>query len=157
MENLPVDYFVKTGQFTKTTNRDVYPSIEPTAASNSQAGKVIVITGASKGIGRLHVELLALEAGYLQLQTYVALENPNVIAIALHPGIVITGMTTGAFEPFAKCTPELVEGLGVWLSTGKAAFLNGRYVSSNWSVDDLVARKEKWFLGEALACFERRV
>lgn len=53
MENLPADYFVKTGQFTKTTYRDVYPSIEPTAASNSQAGKVIVITGASKGIGRL--------------------------------------------------------------------------------------------------------
>lgn len=31
---------------------DVYPSIEPTLASNSQAGKVIVITGASRGMGR---------------------------------------------------------------------------------------------------------
>lgn len=79
----------------------------------------------------------------LQLQAYVALENPNVIAIALHPGIVMTEMTAGAFKPFAKDTPELVGGLGVWLSTGKAAFLNGKYVSSNWSVDDLVARKEE--------------
>ena len=46
------DHFVKARQFVKTTYRDVYPAIDPTAASNSQAGKVIVITGASKGIGR---------------------------------------------------------------------------------------------------------
>ncbi|TVY18084.1 Short chain dehydrogenase [Lachnellula arida] len=183
MENIAAEYFVKTGQFTKTTYRDVYPSVEPTAASNSQAGKVIVITGASKGIGRVETNargtflftqgllkllgqdgtgsIINMTSGMavltvhgmssyslsklaaLQLQAYVALENPNMIVIALHPGIVMTEMTAGAFEPFAKCTPELVEGLGVWLSTGKAAFLNGRYVSSNWSVDDLVARKEE--------------
>ena len=53
MENLPDDYFVTKSQFTKMTHRDVYPAIDPTAASNSQAGKVIVVTGASKGIGRL--------------------------------------------------------------------------------------------------------
>lgn len=46
------DYFVKQSQFTKTTYRDAYPAIDPTAISNSQAGKVIVITGASQGIGR---------------------------------------------------------------------------------------------------------
>jgi hypothetical protein len=53
MENLPVDYFVTSQAFTKVTHRDVYPAIDPSAASNSQAGKVIVITGASKGLGRL--------------------------------------------------------------------------------------------------------
>jgi hypothetical protein len=46
------DHFVKQSQFTKTFYRDAYPAIDPTAASNSQAGKVIVITGASQGIGR---------------------------------------------------------------------------------------------------------
>lgn len=53
MSDLPDDYYVTSQAFTKTTYRDVYPSIDPTAASNSQAGKVVVITGASKGIGRL--------------------------------------------------------------------------------------------------------
>ncbi|TVY38702.1 Short chain dehydrogenase, partial [Lachnellula subtilissima] len=285
MENLPVDYFVKAGAFTKATYRDVYPSINPTAVSNSQAGKVIVITGASKGIGRLgfvksfaeagpkgiviisrsaaelevvrqeilsinngievlavatdardatsvdslwqkvkakfgkadvlinnagtlmngliseipvdtwwtdfetnvrgtflftqgFLKLLGTEAkgsivnmtsglavmtvpgmssyslsklAILQLQAYIALENPNVTAIALHPGIVKTEMTAGAFQRFALDTPELVGGIGVWLSTEKAAFLNGKYVSSNWSVDDLAARKEEIVSGGKLS------
>ena len=64
-------------------------------------------------------------------------------AIALHPRIVMTEMTAGPFQCFALDTPELVGGLGVCLSTEKAAFLNGKYVSSNWSVGDLAARKEE--------------
>jgi hypothetical protein len=50
-------------------------------------------------------------------------------------------MTTEQFKPFAKDTPELVGNVGVWLATEKAAFLNGKYVESNWSVDELVERK----------------
>ncbi len=54
MDQLPVDHFVKVAQFTRVNHRDVYPAVDPssTALSKSQAGKVIVITGASKGIGR---------------------------------------------------------------------------------------------------------
>lgn len=52
MENLPSDHFVTQQQFVKTVYRDVYPAIDPAIPSNSQAGKVIVITGASKGLGR---------------------------------------------------------------------------------------------------------
>jgi hypothetical protein len=52
MENLPSDHFVSAQQFVKTVYRDVYPAIDPAATSNNQKGKVIVITGASKGIGR---------------------------------------------------------------------------------------------------------
>lgn len=51
MDNLPLDYFVTSHQFTRTTYRDVYSAIDPLLPSNSQEGKVIVITGASKGIG----------------------------------------------------------------------------------------------------------
>ena len=52
MENLPSDHFITERQFVRTVYRDVYPAIDPTAPSNSQKGKVIVITGASQGIGR---------------------------------------------------------------------------------------------------------
>jgi hypothetical protein len=38
--------------FTTKVYRDVYPAIEPSRPGNSQAGKVIVITGASRGLGR---------------------------------------------------------------------------------------------------------
>jgi hypothetical protein len=53
MENLPEDHFVTSAAFTKQNHRDIYPAIDPSSPSNNQAGKVIVVTGASKGLGRL--------------------------------------------------------------------------------------------------------
>lgn len=38
---------------TKTTHRDPYPAISPTNPSNSQSGKIIIITGASSGLGEV--------------------------------------------------------------------------------------------------------
>lgn len=87
----------------------------------------------------------------LQLQAFVAAENPNVTATSLHPGIVLTEMVTEYFKPFAKDTPGLVGGTGVWLATEKASFLGGKYVAANWSVDDLVARKEEIVAGGKLS------
>jgi len=51
MENLPDDYMVKSMAFTKTTHTDEYPGINPESAALSMEGKVIIITGASRGIG----------------------------------------------------------------------------------------------------------
>lgn len=52
-------------------------------------------------------------------------------------------MTWPNFQRFALDTPELVGGVGVWLSTEQADFLKGRYVSANWNVEELVERKEE--------------
>lgn len=76
-----------------------------------------------------------------KLQAFVAAENPNVTAIALHPGIVETDMTDASFKKFAKDTPALVGGVGVWLTGEEAKFLTGRYVNVNWDVEELVQRK----------------
>jgi len=51
MENLPTDFFVTSAAYTPTVYRDQYPSIDPENPANAQDGKVIVITGASAGIG----------------------------------------------------------------------------------------------------------
>lgn len=51
MENLPVDYFVTSMQFTPRTHRDIYAAIDPSQTALSQKGKVVIITGASQGIG----------------------------------------------------------------------------------------------------------
>jgi hypothetical protein len=51
MENLPADYFVTSMQFTKHVHRDQYPAIDPTSPELSMEGKVILITGASRGLG----------------------------------------------------------------------------------------------------------
>lgn len=51
MDALPVDFFVTSMQFTKRVSRDVYPAVDPTSAELSMAGKVVIITGASQGLG----------------------------------------------------------------------------------------------------------
>lgn len=79
----------------------------------------------------------------LQLQAFVAAENPNVTAIGLHPGIVDTDLMDADFRHFAKDTLALAGGAAVWLTTDEAKFLSGRYVSANWAVDELVERKEE--------------
>jgi hypothetical protein len=59
---LPPDYFITSMQFTNEVHTDVYPSIDPTTPALSQAGKVVIVTGASRGLGRtvcsfLHVHI----------------------------------------------------------------------------------------------------
>ncbi|CAG8982068.1 hypothetical protein HYALB_00008795 [Hymenoscyphus albidus] len=271
------DMLIKQTQFTKTYYRDVYPAIEPTSPSNSQAGKVVVVTGAGKGIGResfvksfakagakalvivarssgpleeVRQEILSISKdiivqavvadvrdansvtalwetvkekfgradvlinnagtlnagtvaeedvdewwldfetnirgtflisqGFLKLlgkeskgtilnlssalglatvpglsaysltklvahkmQAFIAVENPNVVAIGMHPGLIRTDIVTGDLMPFAFDTFDLAGGTAVWLATEKAAFLNGKYVNVNWSVEELVQRKEE--------------
>lgn len=51
MDSLPADYFVTSNAYTPHVYRDQYPSIDPTTTALSQSGKVIIITGASAGIG----------------------------------------------------------------------------------------------------------
>jgi hypothetical protein len=46
------DLLVKIGAFTNSNYRNVYPAIDPTRPELSQEGKVVVITGASRGLGR---------------------------------------------------------------------------------------------------------
>lgn len=52
MSKLPSDFFVKANQFTERVYRDVYPSVDPSSPELSQEGKVIIVSGASKGIGQ---------------------------------------------------------------------------------------------------------
>ena len=86
----------------------------------------------------------------LQLVGWIAVENPNVTAIALHPGMVLTDMTVESVKRFNIDTPELVGGVGVWLSTEKAQFLGSRYMNANWSVEELVERKDEIIGGNKL-------
>jgi hypothetical protein len=51
MDSLPDDYFTKSFQFTSSIFNDQYPSIDPRNEELSLAGKVVLITGASRGIG----------------------------------------------------------------------------------------------------------
>lgn len=273
----PPDHFLKESQFTETIRTDTYPAIDPTRPEHSQAGKVIIVTGATQGIGKaialafatagaaalvlfsrtasklaetkaeIHTIDPAIEvvtvagdttvqadvdrlsdviketfgfahvlvnaaglwkgrgtikdtpadtwfrdtevnnkgtymimqaflrllgtsnkgtiinlssfgcdfvlpgaSSYLlskffmnRLTEFVALENPNVTAICCHPGSVATSI----FEEhqdmayFANDTMDLAAQLVVYLATERANFLNGRYMSANWDVTEVEAKK----------------
>jgi len=42
-----------------------------------------------------------------------------------------------------KDTPEPAGAVAVWLSTSAVRFLNGRYTTTNWDVEELVKRQEE--------------
>lgn len=52
LKGLPDDYPVTSQAFTKQTYRDVYPAIDPSNAALSQEGKIVIVTGAGRGIGK---------------------------------------------------------------------------------------------------------
>ncbi|GAA5920107.1 hypothetical protein JCM1841_004102 [Sporobolomyces salmonicolor] len=77
---------------------------------------------------------------------FIHFEEPSVRTFAIHPGGVMTKLATEGMPSdlhYILCdTPELSAGLSLWLATqDDADFLRGRYVSANWDVDELVAKK----------------
>jgi NADP-dependent 3-hydroxy acid dehydrogenase YdfG len=60
---LPKDWIVTSGQFTNRAYNNVYPAVDPTAAKNSLEGKVMVLTGASRGLGALGIAPAFVKAG----------------------------------------------------------------------------------------------
>ncbi|GFP55776.1 short chain dehydrogenase citE [Trichoderma asperellum] len=285
LQGFPDDYVVTSQAFTKQVYRDVYPAIDPSNPALSQKGKVVIVTGASKGIGRKGfarsfaaagakgVVLVARSLGQLQeaaeelakefpktqflplacdvrsetsvkavfeqvraafgtadvlvnnagandegkplrsasiaavwegfeinlkgsllmvheflnhvgttkeatvinvssamgfivmpgstsyslsklaltqLSQFIVMENPNVRAVSIHPGTIMTDITPPWLARFSKDTPALAAGFALWLTTKEAAFLNGRYASANWSVDELVQRSSEIVDGKKL-------
>jgi NAD(P)-dependent dehydrogenase (short-subunit alcohol dehydrogenase family) len=84
------------------------------------------------------------------MTSHLAAAYPNITAISLHPGLVETDMMDPVFKRFNHDSPNLIGGLTVWLSSEKSKFLSGRAITSNWSVDDLVERKEEIQAGRLL-------
>jgi NAD(P)-dependent dehydrogenase (short-subunit alcohol dehydrogenase family) len=53
MSDLPSEHlFTTSNAFTKGVYRDVYPAVDPRSPSLNKSGKIVLITGASRGIGR---------------------------------------------------------------------------------------------------------
>lgn len=81
----------------------------------------------------------------------------GVRSVTMHPGSVLTDMATP--ELIAKAgnivfdTAQLAGGVAVYLSTERAQFLSGRYVSGNWDMEevehmqDLVTSEDLWKIG----------
>ena len=101
----------------------------------SQAGLLVMPGGSGYCISKL--------AG-IQLTAFIAAENPNVVTVAFHPGMVETDMVDSkALAHFCHDSAELAGANAVWLCTEEARFMTGRYMNTNWDVGELAARKDE--------------
>ena len=70
----------------------------------------------------------------------------GIKCFAIHPGGVPTTLAMnmpGAIHSSLVDKPELAAGFIVWLCSGKADWARGRYLSSNWDVNELLQMKDR--------------
>ncbi|KAI0310636.1 NAD-P-binding protein [Amylostereum chailletii] len=93
--------------------------------------------GVSKHALNRLVEYIALGQKSLFLHDF---ENPNIKAFTLHPGVIATQMAeeAGAVEAFLMPdSVDLPAATMLYLTSGKADWLNGRYVSASWDLGEV--------------------
>ncbi|UKZ66513.1 putative secondary metabolism biosynthetic enzyme [Trichoderma atroviride] len=78
-----------------------------------------------------------------RLIEYLHTEHPNVRAFNLHPGIVPNGVQFTMLSGANVDTAALSAGVSLYLTTPQAEFLRGRFISANWAIDDLEAKKDE--------------
>lgn len=75
------------------------------------------------------------------LQSFVALENPNITVVSLDPGFADRDILLDAYKSVHHSAFELIGRAGVWLTADNAKFLIGRYFNVTWDVNELLVRK----------------
>ena len=79
----------------------------------------------------------------------------GIIPIAYHPGAVMTEMAYKLPQEVLNSvtstdTPELSGDMVVWMTKERRQWLSGRYVSCNWDVTELEAKKDEIVKGDKL-------
>ncbi|KAL3483883.1 hypothetical protein BJX62DRAFT_249073 [Aspergillus germanicus] len=81
-----------------------------------------------------------------KLAQFLQVEHPTITCVCIDPGVVETSWTDkealSFLLPLGRDTFELVGAVGVWVASGDKSFLSGRYLSINWDVEELEARRE---------------
>jgi NAD(P)-dependent dehydrogenase (short-subunit alcohol dehydrogenase family) len=139
----PFEVSVKFIQFWAT---HFLPKARPNATYISLTAGTAAVPAAMMPMNSAYT---AAKIAGLKLDEFIALENPSLRVFSLHPGIVDTRMyqkMTEATPMKGKPAPDdisLPSDLCVWLVSGEADFLRGRFMSINFDVEELMARREE--------------
>ncbi|CCM01530.1 uncharacterized protein FIBRA_03586 [Fibroporia radiculosa] len=124
--------------------------------SNGNKTVVVVSSIAAHGILETHgsaygmTKLAQLRFAELIVNEY---GDKGIVAYAVHPGSISTGMNADIAEdlkPFLIDTPEIAAHTIVWLAREPKAWLSGRYISCQWDVEELEAKKQEIVDGDKL-------
>lgn len=134
----------------------IHASSEQTATSRLIPSQFIAIGSAAGSLRRGPIANLGYSIGKMaQTRTieYLSEQYPaeSLFSICIHPGAVMTTMAAGntpdVFMPYLVDDVGLGGAFCVWVSKmvvkGELEWLNGRYVSANWDVDELIARRNE--------------
>ncbi|OZJ06890.1 hypothetical protein BZG36_00005 [Bifiguratus adelaidae] len=119
------------------------------AAAGSTGGHLILISssGAQK-VRKTASDYQTSKHAINRLAEFVQEDHgeDGIKCFAIHPGGVLTDLAKNLPTPIHAMLvdePELAAGFCVWLSSGKADWLKGRYLSCNWDVNDLEGMRDE--------------
>jgi NAD(P)-dependent dehydrogenase (short-subunit alcohol dehydrogenase family) len=119
-------------------------------ALDGKPGTIInTSSGGSSGVAPGFSGYAGSKAGVNRLTEYIDAEHSQqgVRCFAFHPGGIVTtdmGQTAPSWlKPYLIDTVDLAAGTCLYLATPRADYLRGRYVSSNWDLEAVEAKKEE--------------
>ncbi|KAJ2982510.1 hypothetical protein NQ176_g1338 [Zarea fungicola] len=89
------------------------------------------------------------KAGSTKLFDYIAAEYPQYHVVNIQPGVVASDVNRKS-KIAALDHVDLPGHFAVWLTSGEAEFLRGKFVFANWDVEELKARQAEIIGTEAL-------
>ncbi|TFY76444.1 hypothetical protein EWM64_g7568 [Hericium alpestre] len=72
-----------------------------------------------------------------RLVEFIHLEYPDVLTFALHPGVVDTEMGRKQSAYAMDDSPQLPAATTIYLTSGKADYLSGRYIAADWDLGEI--------------------
>ena len=147
------------------TTRAFLPSRNNDASIIGVNANVITMDASSPAISGVSAYTCS-KIAQVKLLEFVAAENPDVFVVSAHPGIVPTDMVAsrgrkvqippefiddGKRPPCLEWLETSIEIVAaslaahflLWLASKEARFLRGKFVCSNWDVDEMKAKAKK--------------
>ncbi|KAI0311680.1 NAD-P-binding protein [Amylostereum chailletii] len=128
----------------EVNTRGVFNFVRPSLhLLEKTAGYIVVISAEAShmrfpGASDYHISKHAIN----RLVEYIVLEHPKVKAFSVHPGVVKSDLSDGTgWEISTYDSPRLSAASLLYLTSGRADWLSGRYVSVNW---DLAEVERDW-------------
>lgn len=94
-------------------------------------------TGAAHNVFPNYSAYSASKLGQGQLIAHLAVENPDVRVVSMHPGVLASEMNTKSGMTISQDDMSLPSAFAVWLVSGRASWTSGKFLWAHWDVEEL--------------------